>query len=399
MIALLIAAAGAWSHAASVRIPPVPRPAYVRLVLPQSIDGGDGAAYADVRIADAQDRETPYALDATPAVSASAAVALSDVGFVTGRYTQAIADLGTSGQLHSAIALESSQPTFFEHVQIATSDDRENWAVVVPKALIYRVAQNADDGESTIAFGPSRARWVRIRVLDPSRAFPITGASVPAVATPPRLVPLSGSIAVHAGAGTTTITIDFGTPNTNLGAVAFETRTAQFSRGVAFATDDGARSDDGPAWQDAGNATISRYANGRPQLEASLGNLYAQRLRATIDDGNDPPLASLTVTPLGYQHALIFAALPGQTYRLLWGNAAAAAPVYDLADRLAHQSWSVAATATLGGGAPTAFVPAATSAPVQPWLQRAALPLALALAFVVLIAISLRALRTSPPEA
>ena len=56
-----------------------------------------------------------------------------------GQFTQAIADAGDSGALHSAITIGTTQPTFFEHVQIATSDDRRTWTVVVQNALIYRV--------------------------------------------------------------------------------------------------------------------------------------------------------------------------------------------------------------------------------------------------------------------
>lgn len=360
------------------------QPVYVRLPLPQTIDGGPASDYAGVRIADAQNREVAYALDATPATSASQAVVLSDVGFVQGKFTQAIGDLGQSGALHSDLELMSSQPTFFEHVEVATSDDRQTWTVVNPDALIYRVAQNNDAGQSTIDFGASRARWVRIRVLDGSRAFPLTGARVAAQPAPPRIVPLSASVRTANVGQDTVVNLDFGTPNTNLAAVAFETTTPDFSRTVDFSG--------------LTNATISRFAAGRPSLTADLGNQHLRTLKLTIANGNDPPLAALHVTPLGYEHHLIFAARPGESYRLLWGNPEQTPPTYDLEDRLAHEPWEVAEVARLGGTGSTAFTPAVPPPPAAPWLQQAALPIGLVLACLVLGAVALFSLRKNNPD-
>jgi hypothetical protein len=374
-----ISAPGGWHDARAIVVTARTTPAYVRLVLPQSIDGGPQSDYASVRVAGPDGREVPYALDAWPKASTSRPVSLSDVGFVAGKYTQAIADLGDSGELHSTLELITPQPTFFQRVQIATSDDRRTWTIVTPKALIYRVAQNNDAGQSSVEFGPSRARWLRIRILDATRAFPLTAATVTAQPAPVKLVPMSAVTTVQNGANETGITLDFQTPNANLGAVAFETQTPDFSRRVSFG--------------DAGDdATISRFAAGRPALTADLGNLHVPSLHVAIDNGNDPPLAALRVTPLGFQHHLIFLAEPGAAYRLLWNDPDATAPSYDLAERLAHETWRVDLTAALGAAATTQFVAAAPVAST-PWLQRAALPLALVLACLVLGAVALLGLR------
>jgi Protein of unknown function (DUF3999) len=398
--AVLLAAAtvaGAWSNARTIVLPAIPQPAYVLVVLPQDIDGGDTGTYPDVRVAGDDNREVPYALDADPTAAQSDAATLSDVGFVPGQYTQAIADLGTSGALHSAIALQSSQPTFFEHVQIATSDDRQTWSIVKPDALIYRVAQNGDAGESTIDIGPTRARWLRIRILDGAHAFPITGASVAAQAPSPRLYALA-AVTKIANTGTHTVaTLDFGTANTNLAAVAFETRTPQFSRPVSYLISDGAKGDGDTNWKDVTQAPIARFKAGRPAMTADLGNQHTQLLKIVVDNGNDTPLADLQVTALGYQHHIIFLAQPGVTYRLLW-HSDQSAPAYDLADRLAHGPWTVGAVATLGAAASTAIVASAAPISTTPWLQQAALPIALVIGFLVLAAMALYAMRkTNPP--
>lgn len=391
-MAAATAAISSWHDARTIVLAPLAAPTYVRLVLPQSIDGGPSGRYPDLRIADAANREVPYALDASPARTAGEAVALSDVGFVKGAYTQAIADLGDSGALHSAIALRTSQPTYFERVEIASSDDRRTWTVLVRKALIYRVAQTQDAGTATIDFGPSRARWLRIRVLDGSRYFPILGASAEANAPLPQLVPLEGRSSIKQGANQTVVTFALAAPNTDLGAVAFETRTPEFSRGVAFASSD-APPGKAPDWQAFDAATISRFTAGRPQLTVDLGHRRTREVRVTVDNGNDEPLRDLRVTPLGYQHVAIFRAEPNVTYRLLWNGPTAQAPTYDLAQRLAHESWSVGAAARVGAVASAAFLPNSLGPPTAPWLQRAALPLALLVGCIVLGGIALTALR------
>jgi hypothetical protein len=391
---IFAAATGGWHDARTVVIPPaVKRPGYVRLVLPQEIDGGPASAYADVRVVDAEGREVPYALDVDPKANSGVEAQLSDVGFVPGQFTQAIADAGDSGALHSAITIGTSQPTFFEHVQIATSDDRRTWIVVVRSALIYRV-EFTDRGSSQVTYGPSRARWVRIRILNGSKQFPIAGATFPAVVIPPQLVMLTNTQSTRQSGSNTVVTFDFGTPNTNLGAVAFEATTPQYSRDVLFERPANGESD----WEQVSNAQISTYRSQRRAETAtsaiSTGDQHVRALRVTIQNGNDSPLAGLHVTPLGYSHHIIFQATPGAQYRLVWNNADAVVPVYDLGDILQHEPWTVGAVATLGSAASTAF--AASAYAGTPWVQKAALPIALALLFVVLLVVALIAMRTKP---
>jgi Protein of unknown function (DUF3999) len=392
---LFAAATGGWHDARTIVIPASAKlPAYVRLALPQAIDGGADSTYPDVRVVDANGREVPYALDIDPKASAGVDAQLSDVGFVPGQFTQAIADAGDSGALHSAISIDSTQATFFERVQIATSDDRRTWTVVVPNALIYRV-EFTDRGSSQVAYGPSRARWVRIRVLNGSQQFPISGATFPANEVPPQLVPLQNTQTTRQSGSNTVVTFDFGTPNTNLGAVAFEATTPQYSRDVFFERP-ASESD----WEQLNTAQISTYRSQRRAETAtsaiSTGDQHVRELRVTIQNGNDSPLAGLHVTPLGYAHHIIFSAAPGAQYRLIWNDAGAAAPVYDLGDVLQHEAWSVGAVATLGAIASTAF--SGSGAGSTPWVQQAALPIALALLFVVLLVVALIAMRKKPAD-
>jgi hypothetical protein len=187
--------------------------------------------------------------------------------------------------------------------------------------------------------------------------------------------------------------LDFGTRYANLAAAAFESRTPEFSRRVDFFTADTA-SGTGSDFEPLREATISRFAAGRPALTVDLGNQRVRFLKIAIANGNDPPLANLRVTAIGFQHHVIFRAEPGVSYRLLWNNDEPTPPTYDLAERLAHEAWRVGAVAALGASASPAFVPASPGAPGAPWLQQAALPIALVIACLVLGAIALLALRS-----
>lgn len=395
---LYATAVGGWHDARTIVVPPAAKlPAYVRLALPQTIDPGPNGAYPDLRVVDQNDQPVPYALDADRHETPGGPVALSDVGFVPGHFTQAFADLGTAGELHSSIRLETPMQSFFEHVEIATSDDRSTWAIVVKSALIYRVDGNASNGRTTIDFGPSRARWMRIRVLDGLHEFPITAANMPAVEPVPELVSLVAMRTVKQSGSKTVVTFDFGKPNQNLNAAAFETATPEFARNLVLEITEGGTD---PIWQQVANTQIARYAGARyaskTAVTVATGNQYTRFLRATIENGDDTPLAALHLVPLGLEHHVIFQASPGASYRLLWGNDAVEAPVYDLGDRLQHDPWSVAAVVTLGGAASTAI---AASAPAgTPWLQQAALPIALALLFVVLLVVALFAMRAKPAD-
>ena len=396
-IAFLFAATtSGWHDARTIVVPPAAKlPAYVRLALPQAIDGGPDGAYPDVRVVDADGKEVPYVLDIDPKQSTSVEAQLSDVGFVPGQFTQAIADAGDSGALHSAISIDTTQGTFFERVQIATSDDRRTWTVVAPNALIYRI-EHSDSGTTQVPYGPSRARWVRIRILNGSKQFPIGGASFPAIVTSARLEPLSNTQSTRQSGSNTVVTFDFGTPNTNLRAVAFESTTPQYYRNVVFERPSSGES----GWEEFSNSPIATYRSQRhaetTTAVISAGDQHLRALRITVQNGNDRPLAGLHVTPLGYAHHIVFEANPGAQYRLLWGSADAAAPTYDLGEVLQHDAWTVAAVAMLGGPASTAI--AASTSGGTPWLQQAALPIALALLFVVLLAAALFAMRAKPAD-
>lgn len=392
----LLASGPTWTHARALMFAPLRTPGFIRVTLPQRIDPGVHGMFRDVRIVDAQNHPVPFAFDARTNTATAARARIFDLGFVRGRYTQLFADLGNTGELHGILRIASPRRTFFERVEIATSNDLRTWSVVRSRALIYRVAQNDypghrlfTDGHQSITYGPSRTRYVRLRILDGGRAFPVTGIAVPSQPPVRTLRRLASTQRTFSHGSQTLATLRFAAPHTQVTALVFETSTPTFSRMVTL--------------RSAGEviatepARIARFALGGPALTLSLAPIRLASLDVAIANGSDAPLAGLRVTALGPAHSLVFPARPGQRYRLLWGASAARAPHYDLAAQLAHERWKVVANAQLGRKAPTTLVDARAAIPsASARLRSLALPVALMLALLALAITAIRALRRPP---
>jgi hypothetical protein len=74
----------------------------------------------------------------------------------------------------------------------------------------------------------------------------------------------------------------------------------------------------------------------------------ARAMQVTIDNGSDTPVPGLKPKLLRRPHALVFAADPARTYRLLEGGPSAATAHYDLGAVLAARRWQADRVATIG---------------------------------------------------
>jgi len=325
----------------AIHVERAPRPAYVRLEIPQDVDPGPAGDYASVRIYDDRGRETPYVLDPSMPATRPRAAAMEDLGYVDGRYTEAVFDAGTSGERYDAIALQSPAAALFNRVEAAISDDRHSWRIARADGLIYRLDRE-ESGTQTIAIGPARARWIRIRIFGGERV-PLDGATVgtaPMAGTQLRRLQCSSSVS-HRDASTT-IAFDCGVPRVGVRVVRFEGLQREFSRDVVVEA-----SDDALAWRRAGEGHISRYAYGAARLAVATGDPGARYWRAVVADRDDPPIAGLRADLYGPTHALVFEARPFRSYAIAWG-AAPDAPQYDLGEVLAHDPPRTFARATAG---------------------------------------------------
>jgi hypothetical protein len=383
----------AWSQLTPVAVVRGAGTRYVRVRIPTAIAPDAGGGYPDVRVIDARGNALPIAFDPARPTGGDRTVALIDVGFVPHRGTQGVIDLGGSGALVDAVSLEidaGRRPTYLERVAIDASDDRRVWRVVRDDAIVYRVEQDGGHGSSTLTFPPTRSRWLRVRVLDPAAAFPLSGARVVAAAShDPALIalPLAGVRHDEPAAAGERFTFSAATA-VRPAAVAFSDGGAFYQRHVTVEW-----STDGTSWTGIGDATIAHYAEGGTATTVALTETTARTFRVTVDNGSDAPLASLRPVLLARPHDIVFAA-GAAPYELLSGNPNEEAATYDLGARLAHEDWRA------GDAQPAATVANPGYRDPRPVGERFPMLItgALVLVAFVLGAIGLRTVRRPTPE-
>ncbi|HEY1681597.1 MAG TPA: DUF3999 family protein [Candidatus Tumulicola sp.] len=345
--AVLFAGVLSANTARAIAIAPRERPSWALLELPQQIESGPDGNYDDLRVIDDRGNETPYVVDPQCAAIPARQAILSDAGFVPGRYTEALVDAGNSGTLYSGVSIDTPRNTYFDRVDVAISDDRSTWREVRNEALIYRVADSSDPGSQTVLFLPSRARWIRIRIIDGNALFPIdTATLVSTESTVPEAMKRLDASATSAWRDedrTSVVTLDLGTPNTRIARIRFRTTQAEFSRDVSIQT-----SNDGEHWDFAGGGPIKRFADGAPVLDVSIPEAGARYVRAEVANGNDAPLPNLSVSIFGPRRVIVFVARSGSSYALT-RSTHAQAPTYDLGTLLEHDNPRAFATARLAG--------------------------------------------------
>jgi hypothetical protein len=326
---------------------------YVRVTLPASIAPDADGGFPDLRVVDEHGVEQPYALDPQRPTAGDRAVALIDVGFVPHRGTQGVVDLGPSDSVVDAVTLDVDQerrPTYFERVAIDASDDRRTWRIVRDDAIVYRVAQDDGRGNTTLTFPPTRSRWLRVRVLDPNRPFPITGATTSSSAAAEPAPMIVGGEPIERDDDTAHEQIWTFAPPVPLRATAvtFADGGAYYERTVSVEA-----SDEGTVWTPIGDGTIAHYAQGGAQATICLTEMTARYVRVRVRNGDDAPVRGLRPTLVARRHTIVFAA--GSTDRLLAGNPNARTQIYDLAATLAHEDWRADDAATTAQAANAAY--------------------------------------------
>ncbi|HEY0381560.1 MAG TPA: DUF3999 family protein [Candidatus Elarobacter sp.] len=388
----------AWTTVTPVAAAPASRPRFVRVRLPLPVDPGPEGAYADLRVVDDRNAETPYALDPERAHDASARRAgMIDTGFVPHRYSQAVFDLGDH-PVADTVRIDvdtAKRPTFFERVTVEASDDRKTWRIVRADAIVYRVADDNGRGNQTATFPKSGARWLRVRVADPHEPFPIAGADVDdsnrAQPAPPALAPLAVAAASTVDAAAHRQLWTFADRGVALrpSAVTFADGGATFARHAVVES-----SEDGTTWSHVADGEITRFAEGGAQTSFAFGESSARRWRVAVDNGDDKPVPGLRPALLARPRDVVFEAAPQRRYRLLSGNEMVTAPTYDLGARLAHSAWRADAASAIATNANAAYADERPATERTPGVLTAVL-LAVAVGLGALALYTVRASKTA----
>jgi hypothetical protein len=369
------------------------QPRLVRFELPVAVYGSTQLELADLRVIDDSGREVPFVIDSAqprPAQVWSYAT-LSDVGFVPGRYTQAVADVGAGRVLHNTLrlAVPESESDFFEWVAVDASDDLSTWRVVRERAPIFRFRADGLEGQQQVAFPETSSRWLRVRILDGQRRFSIAAVTVSReVVTTPELRPLAAPATLNPKSPERKSwwDADLTINDVPVTSASFTAAQPAFHRPVTVSV-----SDDGASWTEVAQGDIYRES-GSEQLSVEVPEGRGRYWRVAVFNRNDAPIDKLRVRLSTTPRYVVFRQMPERSYFVLYGNSLATAPEYDFATLTTRDQRDAAPTVTAGGESRNA----AYQSP-EPWTERHAwvMWVALLAAVVVIGTLAIRSMRST----
>lgn len=345
----------AWSHwrySRAIELPAADATRLASVVLPP--DAHAQAGLGDLRVIDDAGTEVPYAryVRLGSANSVSLPTTLRENSFSPGHYTQLILNVGRHVPFHNAVRLETSQAEFIAWVQVEASDDARVWRIVQERAPIFRFQTRGHEGTQTVAYSENNALYLRVRILDGEKQFPVSGATILyQTSEPPERVPLEISVVpdAHPPAGRSGWIADFGAGLGPVAEVRFDVPgQTEFIRSVEMSS-----SVDQKEWSTFARGEIYRYRQSdkmQEQLavplpyEAPSGRYW----RVEIVNGNDAPLEGATPHFYTTPRHIVFEQQPGRSYRLIYGQYRAEAPQYDLERRLNTKQEEAAVAAQAG---------------------------------------------------
>jgi hypothetical protein len=355
---------------------------------------------ADLRIVDDAGKEIPFLLydKSIRAPMERRLATIRENSFVPGQYTQLLIDTGEKIAFHNALEIHTSQIDFIDWVEVAASDDARTWRIVKDRAPISSFRKENIEGSRVVFYSDNNARFVRMRIFEADRQFPVSSidilfsrefhgpvrTSLPSQFIPDSTAPATASRWIA----------DLGPASFPVSGVAIETSEPNFFRIVHMET-----SEDGKQWQSYFSGEIYRYKQGNKEAESLgvfSGESWHQRFwRIEIMNGDDAPLAGAKPTLLATPYFVLFYPQSGHSYRLIYGNAAAKLPQYDLSRTFDYHAEPNAKVATLGEEKATA-----NYLDPRPFSERHAnlLWIALVIAAVLLGYTAFRALRVPTTE-
>jgi Protein of unknown function (DUF3999) len=322
-----------WRYSRVIQFPDAPR---VKLSVPLEIYA-HLESFTELRVIDDLGHETPflcYDQNVRSPIETRNAV-LRENSFVPGKYTQLVMDVGDRAAFHNAAEIETPQTDFINWVEIAASDDARTWRIVKQRAPISNFRNENIVGNRLVRYSDNNARFLRIRILEPGRQFPVSSVTVQFSREfqeqPVRMaVPLPLTAGAESKSTATRWTIDLQSQPFPVSGVEIDTTQPEFFRVVHMQTSNDARE-----WQYYFTGQIYRYKQGDKQTEDlrvySHEGWHHRFWRIEVVNGNDAPLSDAKPSLLTIPYFVVFNTQAGRSYRLLYGNGQATSALYDLA--------------------------------------------------------------------
>jgi len=368
---------------------------------------GSRPDHADLRLYDAAQREVPFALRVRSAIDTSQSFTAREFDRgIRGGVSQASYDLGEKRLEHNGAEIHTEGNRFRRLVNIEASDDAVQWSTLVVRANLFRFAgEGGNVDEKKVAYPPSRARYLRIRLHpDPQEDEAAPEIISVSIRKTVRIqgerqifpVRVGGREATRdQGRAASAWALDLG-GRIPVEQLVLTLADPSFSRPYRLEiVDDPAR----PMIVTRGELARRPEFSSQP-VQIEFGERFARRLKLTVADDRNAPLSILAAAAGSAARQVIFQPHPDvpAALRLHYGNLQAPAPHYDFAANLALHSPIPAARLSLGPEQPNrSYQP--EHKPVSerfPWLIYLLLGLAAAALTAILIKLA-RTLPKTPP--
>ncbi len=342
-----------WLYSREIELPATDETRLVNLILPEDVYLHAQTLLSDVRVIDDGGAEAPYTQRTREGFVRFIPypTRIVEKSFSPGNFTQVVLDLGGAPGapgFHDSVEIGVGEDEFMEWVEVDASDDAQLWRIVQERAPIFRFRREGREGLQRVQFSENNARYLRVRILDGDKPFPIRSATVALKSgTPPERVALGIKLTPtkpeqpHGTAWST----DLGATGVPIREVRFDVGPGEFVREVTIQT-----SRDNSVWSPIARGEIFRFTqNGHECEQLSVPTEQPLRyLRVEVANGNDAPLEGVTAKLYVSPQRIIFEQKPGRSYRLIYGESEAKPPRYDLARRVSERQMDDAVAAQAG---------------------------------------------------
>jgi hypothetical protein len=343
-----------WHYSRAIELTPTDAARLVSVVAPSDMYVHAKPWLADVRVIDDLGAEVPHVSfrrEGTSNITTLPATQREN-SFTAGQFTQLLVDLGAHAPFHNALRIDTTAPDFIEWVEVEASDDGHLWRMVQERAPIFRFRKDNHQGTQVVHYSENNAQYLRVRILDGDKKFPVSSASVlHEVVEPAERIPIGITLSAEANqeVGRSVWSAQVGAAAPLLTEVRFDvTAPEEFIRTVNMSA-----SEDGKDWGAFTSAEIYRYRRGDAEMEKlsvtlPYGASQAKYLRVEIVNGNDAPLSGAAPQLFSTPQHIVFEQQPGRSYSLIYGQERAEAAQYDLGRRADAKQMAVAVAGQVG---------------------------------------------------
>jgi hypothetical protein len=339
-----------WRYSREIDLPATDETRLVNLILPEDVYLHAQTLLADVRVIDDAGTEAPYVHRTREGFVQFIPypTRIVENSFSPGNFTQLVLDLGEGPRFHDSVEIGIGEDEFMEWVEVDASDDAQLWRIVQERAPIFRFRREGREGLQRVPFSENNARYLRVRILDGTKQFPVRSATVALKSgTPPERAALGIKLLPTKpdGPNASAWSVDLGSTGVPIREIRFDVGPGEFVREVTIQT-----GDDDSLWFPIARGEISRFTqNGHEFEELSVPTMQPQRyLRVQVANGNDAPLDGIAPKLYVSPQRIIFEQKPGRSYRLIYGESEAKPPRYDLARRVSERQMDDGVAAQAG---------------------------------------------------